>query len=341
MPHFVTSAQGKAHVTSANAAHLTAGLLGNGCYVLPIGQKLACTMIDSNTLRVLFGVASVCGRQWEIEGDYEEVNIDNGVPGYNRTDLLVCRIETAPQETIALKVYKGEETTGTPVVPGHVEGDLNDGDTVCEMPICSVRVNGINPQAPEILAKESIDIMALLQELRDYKSQCPYAVGDLYITKKAGNPKDKWPGTTWTQITGRFLRAANDVLTGGSDWMTLAIANLPAHYHAMIAHAHGVGTLAIGSNGAHAHNVKMTDGNWPRYYASNAGAGSLWQVATRNSSNSGGTAGLVTESGGGHSHTITGSTASGGGGNTGSAGSGTAFDNRPAYQDVYVWERTA
>lgn len=171
MPHFVTSAQGKAHVTSANAAHLTAGLLGNGCYVLPIGQRLACTMTDSNTLRVLFGVASVCGRQWEIEGDYEEVNIDNGVPGYNRVDLLVCRIETAPQETIALKVYKGEETTGTPVVPGHVEGDLNDGDTVCEMPICSVRINGINPQAPEMLAKESIDIMALLQELRDYKSQ--------------------------------------------------------------------------------------------------------------------------------------------------------------------------
>lgn len=176
MPHFVTSAQGKAHVTSANAAHLTAGLLGNGCYVLPIGQKLACTMTDSNTLRVLFGVASVCGRQWEIEGDYEEVNIDNGVPGYNRVDLLVCRIETAPQETIALKVYKGEETTGTPVVPGHVEGDLNDGDTVCEMPICSVRVNGINPQAPEMLAKESIDIMALLQELRDYKSQNDKAV---------------------------------------------------------------------------------------------------------------------------------------------------------------------
>lgn len=177
MPHFVTSRQNEDHVTSANAAHLTAGLLGNGCYVLPVGQKLACTMTDSNTLRVLFGVASVCGRQWEIEGDYEEVNIDNGVPGYNRTDLLVCRIETAPQETIALKVYKGEETTGTPVVPGHVEGDLNDGDTVCEMPICSVRVNGINPQAPEMLAKESIDIMALLQELRDYKSQMKTSKG--------------------------------------------------------------------------------------------------------------------------------------------------------------------
>ena len=190
MPHFVTSRQNDDHVTSANTAHLTAGLLGNGCYVLPIGQKLACTMTDSNTLRVLFGVASVCGRQWEIEGDYEEVNIDNGVPGYNRTDLLVCRIETAPQETIELKVYKGEETTGTPVVPGHVEGDLNDGDTVCEMPICSVRINGINPQAPEMLAKESIDIMALLQELRDYKSQTvgTAKLADLAVTSaKLGN----------------------------------------------------------------------------------------------------------------------------------------------------------
>ena len=171
MPHFVTSRQNEDHVTSANAAHLTAGLLGNGCYVLPVGQKLACTMTDSNTLRVLFGVASVCGRQWEIEGDYEEVNIDNGVPGYNRIDLLVARVETAPAEKVELRVYKGEETTGTPVQPGYVQGDLNDGDTVCEMPICSVRVNGINPQAPEMLAKESIDIMALLEELRDYKSQ--------------------------------------------------------------------------------------------------------------------------------------------------------------------------
>ena len=177
MAHLITSHKGADHVESKHAAHWNAGTLGNGCYVLPVGQKLACTMTDSNTLRVLFGVASVCGRQWEIEGDYEEVDIDNGVPGYNRIDLLVARVETAPAEKVELKVYKGDETTGTPVVPGHVEGDLNDGDTVCEMPICSVRVNGINPQAPEMLAKESIDIMALLEELRDYKSQMQTASG--------------------------------------------------------------------------------------------------------------------------------------------------------------------
>lgn len=148
MAHLITSHKGADHVESKHAAHWNAGTLGNGCYVLPIGSKLACTMTDSNTLRVLFGVGSVCGYDWEIEGDYEEVDIDNGVPGYNRIDLLVARVETAPAEKVELKVYKGEETTGTPVQPGYVQGDLNDGDTVCEMPICTVRVTGINPQAP-------------------------------------------------------------------------------------------------------------------------------------------------------------------------------------------------
>lgn len=203
MAHLITSHKGADHVESKHAAHWNAGTLGNGCYVLPIGSKLACTMTDSNTLRVLFGVGSVCGYDWEIEGDYEEVDIDNGVPGYNRIDLLVARVETAPAEKVELKVYKGEETTGTPVVPGHVEGDLNDGDTVCEMPICSVRVNGINPQAPEMLAKESIDIMALLQELRDYKSQtvgtaklADLAVTSAKIAAKAVT-KDKLGDDVW------------------------------------------------------------------------------------------------------------------------------------------------
>ena len=170
--HFVTASQnGVKHVQSYNDAHYNAGTLGNGCYILPVRDKLQASMPDSNTVRILGGDFVVCGRHIAIDGGYEEVNIDNGIPGYNRIDLVVARVETAPSEKAELKVHKGEETTGTPVVPGHVEGDLNDGDTVCEMPICSVRINGINPQAPVMLAEESIDIMALVQELRDYKSQ--------------------------------------------------------------------------------------------------------------------------------------------------------------------------
>ena len=77
------------------------------------------------------------------------------------------------------------------MVPGHVSGDLNDGDTVCEMPICSVRINGINPQAPEMLVKESptivsvdADLAKLLKDFGDYKSQMLKAegIGDGAIT---------------------------------------------------------------------------------------------------------------------------------------------------------------
>lgn len=168
MPHFVTSAQGRAHVTSANSAHLTAGTIGNGSYLLPLRSKMAATMIDSNTLRILAGDAVCCGRQWEIAGDYEEVNIDNGVPGYSRIDLVVAHIETAPQETLELRVIKGEETTGTPVVPGHIDGDLNDGDTVTEMPICSVRIDGINPQEPVSLLRELTTLASLKAECDEH-----------------------------------------------------------------------------------------------------------------------------------------------------------------------------
>lgn len=190
--HFVTASQnGVKHVQSYNDAHYNAGTLGNGCYILPVRDKLQASMPDSNTVRILGGDFVVCGRHIAIDGGYEEVNIDNGIPGYNRIDLVVARVETAPSEKAELKVYKGEETTGTPVVPGHVEGDLNDGDTVCEMPICSVRINGINPQAPEMLAKESptitgvdADLADLLKAFQDYKSQMLEAkgIGDGAIT---------------------------------------------------------------------------------------------------------------------------------------------------------------
>ena len=337
MAHLITSHKGADHVESKHAAHWNAGTLGNGCYVLPIGSKLACTMTDSNTLRVLFGVGSVCGYDWEIEGDYEEVDIDNGIPGYNRIDLLVARIETAPQETIELKVYKGEETTGTPVVPGHVEGDLNDGDTVCEMPICSVRVNGINPQAPEMLAKESIDIMALLQELRDYKSQCPYKVGDLLVTTRAADPSKEWPGTEWEQIKDKFLRAADNLATGGADSLTLTLDNMPSHTH-----GHNGTEAKASSAGAHWHHLGTGANTYLAEYkvagVSSTSSGKWWGVFDSFSETEARPSSSIRtvrtkDSGGAHEHTLS--------GNTAASGGGKAFDNRPVFQNVFVWKRTA
>ena len=53
-----------------------------------------------------------------------------------------------------------------------------------------------------------------------------YPVGAYYISESATSPASLFGGT-WTQVTGRFLRAANDTATGGSDTHTLTTAQLP------------------------------------------------------------------------------------------------------------------
>ncbi len=167
MPHLVTSHQGEDHVESYNDRHYNAGHIGNDSYAFKGRGNFACSMVDSNTLRIMSGDAQCCGAHWSIDSDYEEYTIETGTPGYKRTDLVVAHIETAPQETMDIRVLKGEETTGTPVTPSYIEGDLNAGDTVVEMPLCSVELNGINPGQPNML----LDFLVPYKEFCDSLSQ--------------------------------------------------------------------------------------------------------------------------------------------------------------------------
>ena len=65
--------------------------------------------------------------------------------------------------------------------------------------------------------------------------KCPYMVGDIYITTREGNPAQTWPGTTWEQITDRFIRGADAShpagSTGGSWTHTQTLAELVSHEH--------------------------------------------------------------------------------------------------------------
>lgn len=45
---------------------------------------------------------------------------------------------------------------------------------------------------------------------------CPYWVGDILVTMSEIQPAQRWPGTTWVQITDRFLLGAGDTHTPGS-----------------------------------------------------------------------------------------------------------------------------
>ncbi len=146
--HFVTSAQTEPHIKSSDDARVYAGLFGNGAYVFKTGNKLSASMVDSNTLRIMDGDSIFCGRKWNIR-NFEDVTIENGTPGMKRVDLVVAHFETSPSEKISLVVYKGTEVdTGDPVVPTYIEGDLNAGDTVAEMPLYTVTLNGLTVGVP-------------------------------------------------------------------------------------------------------------------------------------------------------------------------------------------------
>lgn len=176
-------------------------------------------------------------------------------------------------------------------------------------------------------------------------SQCPHRVGQLYLSFDATSPEAIWPGTRWTRITGRFLRAAADTATGGSDNVALTESHLPRHSHTGPSHSHPAGTLAASSAGAHSHTPGTANVGFMGYATNAAALG--WANATNSFQKTNNSAHTWYKnfssltSAGAHAHGVTGSTGAAGTGSTGTTGGGTAFDNRPAFQDVHVWRRTA
>ncbi len=75
-----------------------------------------------------------------------------------------------------------------------------------------------------------------------------YPVGAVYISYVSTSPASLFGGT-WVQITGRFLRMANDVNTGGSDTVTLTEAQMPTHSHTSQHATRDTGTDWIGAAG--------------------------------------------------------------------------------------------
>lgn len=171
------------------------------------------------------------------------------------------------------------------------------------------------------------------------------------------NPNTLFPGTTWTQITdGRVVRGAvtnstggnaanGDIGTiGGSESITIAVGNLPAHSHTIahthdapqhthafpahvhtMAHTHSVpahshtASGSTGSAGAHTHTVSGTAASAgdhdhaQRAWQDGGGVTRDWYI-DRNVFNKAGFTNLQsrTEAGGAHTHSVSGTAASAG-----------------------------
>lgn len=121
----------------------------------------------------------------------------------------------------------------------------------------------------------------------------------------------------WTRVSdldGKFLTGGSsyNAAAGGSDSITLAEANLPSH-------SHGDGSLSAVGVGNHTHSIRY----WGPGSGSTVPIGGQGQSGTDFYSNP--------TANGAHGHTISGS--------TGETGSGTAFNNRPAYATIVICKK--
>lgn len=84
----------------------------------------------------------------------------------------------------------------------------------------------------------NINPWAAIQQLIDkaLAGYCPYDIDDAYVTFSNTEPAQRWPGTTWEQITDCMLRAADSThpagSTGGAWEVVQTVEQMPKHNHA-------------------------------------------------------------------------------------------------------------
>lgn len=87
---------------------------------------------------------------------------------------------------------------------------------------------------------------------RNPLNNCPYWVGDILTTMSKIQPAQRWPGTSWEQITDCMLRAADSThpagSTGGAWEVTQTVEQMPMHNHAYSTYQKGYPSSFIGED---------------------------------------------------------------------------------------------
>jgi hypothetical protein len=152
----VTAHSGQNHVGSDDIGALYAGAFGNGRFALDVGEGMAVSMTDANTLRIGTGGFLFDGR-WVRVTRAEEVKIANGTQGGFRKDLVVYTYRRSPSsgnvETGEWAVIQGTaaSTEAGAVLPEVKRASILDGDLEVQCPVAEVNLSGLTPTARLLL----------------------------------------------------------------------------------------------------------------------------------------------------------------------------------------------
>lgn len=177
----VTGYAGVQHITSDDAGSFNVAMFGNGQLVMDRGNRFKATIENDNLIRIGDGDVLMQGRHIRIKSnDYEELDIERGVSGCIRHDLIVItyeKNEITSVESAKLEVLEGIPVAdGTEVDPTYVKGDLLKGDIKNQMPLYRVVVEDYNIK----------EVQSLFETTSSFKT-----ISD-GLTKQVENEKIEW-----------------------------------------------------------------------------------------------------------------------------------------------------
>ena len=151
----ITGYKGEPHVESAQDHAVHQAIVGEGSYILDVGNNLSAEVVSANEIRIHDGVLSQQGCFGAVaNGTYDALAIANGSQGILRKDLIVCRYtKTGRVENQELVVIQGTPSASNPAVPACNTGTIADGDSPVDFPLYVVNISGISVTGVERVAE--------------------------------------------------------------------------------------------------------------------------------------------------------------------------------------------
>ena len=152
----VTAHAGTNHVGSEDVGAMQAATLGAGRYAVELGDNLAVSMDDANTVRIGTGGFFLDGRFVRVS-EAETVKVANGSQGAYRKDLVTYTYERDPSsgnvETGTWGVLQGTAASkeSDARAPEFEAGNVLDGDLKATVAVAEVDLAGLTPTARLLL----------------------------------------------------------------------------------------------------------------------------------------------------------------------------------------------
>lgn len=190
--------------------------------VLPVGNELAYTLVSNNEIKIKDGIFVTQGRRGLIKRNTTETaRIENGSQGMKRHDLIVIEYSkdnSSTKEKHSLKVIKGTAAAQAQD-PAVMTGNIRNGDSVHQMPLYRVVIDGLNitkvEKMFELVEKPLSSVVKdCFQSVSDGKRLVASAITDKRVPTDAADTFAQMAENIKKIVLGSGNAVAADVLQG-------------------------------------------------------------------------------------------------------------------------------